>query len=453
MMRIVLILLAVLIAVLSFVLDQPWLYWAAGALLIVALGALASHLWQMYSESKQFQRKGDASKDREDELRELGIMDVRPQQEGESGQHEAQTSEQSPQQSEKLPATESTSPQSATAPANDSTNESVNDPVNTTDPSEQADEDSAVGPYLEALRRALGAQTACLLVQDEMALEYRIEAIRSSRSGAVQSAGAVFETDEPLLTAGMSRQEVTVRAIGDDVPRSALGYYTGTVPVTQMAVAPVPRSESSTYFLLIDATEAVHLDARRARNLMTRFAEGMHLLIEAEASPPEPAPTETEALEPEQAADPSGPAGDGASPRPRSEIIAEEMQRVQQADRQLALALVHLNRAERIAQDGSEAVAAAEDELRTRLQQLDPESRVERFGELTFGVFYTGDAADVEPWAELLQEEMAQATGTLEGGVSIGVALWRDQDPETLREDATEALRVAYETGDCTIVE
>jgi GGDEF domain-containing protein len=269
----------------------------------------------------------------------------------------------------------------------------------------------------------------------------------------VQSAGAVFETDEPLLTAGMSRQEVTVRAIGDDVPRSALGYYTGTVPVTQLAVAPVPRSEPSTYFLLIDATDAVHLDARRARNLMTRFAEGMHLLIEAEASPPEPAPTETEALEPEQAADPSGPAGDGASPRPRSEIIAEEMQRVQQADRQLALALVHLNRAERIAQDGSEAVAAAEDELRTRLQQLDPESRVERFGELTFGVFYTGDAADVEPWAELLQEEMAQATGTLEGGVSIGVALWRDQDPETLREDATEALRVAYETGDCTIVE
>jgi PleD family two-component response regulator len=80
---------------------------------------------------------------------------------------------------------------------------------------------------------------------------------------------------------------------------------------------------------------------------------------------------------------------------------------------------------------------------------------VERFGELTFGVFYNGDVVDVEPWAERLQDEMSATDGLLAGGVSIGVAMLRDetQSPEALREDATEALWMAYETGTCTIVE
>jgi len=61
----------------------------------------------------------------------------------------------------------------------------------------------------------------------------------------------------------------------------------------------------------------------------------------------------------------------------------------------------------------------------------------------------------VEPWAERLQEEMDGVGGLLTGGVSIGVAMLREdaQSPKQLRENATEALRMAYETGTCTIVE
>jgi len=50
------------------------------------------------------------------------------------------------------------------------------------------------------------------------------------------------------------------------------------------------------------------------------------------------------------------------------------------------------------------------------------------------------------------ESAMAQEKGELEGGVSVGVAVWDEEDPEALRTEATEALRKAYETGTCTIV-
>lgn len=464
MMRILLILLAVLVAVLAFVMDQPWLNWAAGAMIVVALGAVATHLWQKYSETKQYQGKG--GKDREDELRELGIMDVRPQSaesseatesaedvKGAASRSESPSSEARKQkarpkeQDEPSSAREAVASRTKTVSSAADETASDEEAVGATD----AQDESALGPYLEALRRAIGARTVCLLVQEEMALAYRIEAIRSTTAD-VRAPETTFETNEPLLTANMSRQAVTVRAVGPDgVPPEALGYYTTeTPPVTQLVVAPVPRSGPATYFVCADAGDDASLDIRRIRALIARFAEGLDLLIEAETAPSEPAPTESEAVTPEGKTD---SATDGASPRPRSEIIAEEMATVQQRGVSLSLGLVHLNRAERLARTGDEAVATAEEALRTRLQQSAPEGRVERFGELTFGVFYYGGASDVEPWAEQLQEEMAQAEGVLEGGVSIGVAVWGDQDPEALRETATEALHVAYETGDCTIVE
>jgi hypothetical protein len=122
-------------------------------------------------------------------------------------------------------------------------------------------------------------------------------------------------------------------------------------------------------------------------------------------------------------------------------------------DDDLALVLVHLNRAESIARRGPEAVDTAEQLLRTRLEHFAPGQRVERFGELTYGLFPRQGLDEVETWAADLQDALAEETGELEGGVSVGVAVRSPRhDAQELRADATEALREAYETGTCTIV-
>ena len=130
------------------------------------------------------------------------------------------------------------------------------------------------------------------------------------------------------------------------------------------------------------------------------------------------------------------------------------MEQARTRNQVLALALVYLNRAEDIAVAGEEALGDAEHLLTARLAQAARNSRVVRFGELTYGVFYDGDLPEVEAWGAQIQQALAHETGLLEGGVSIGIALLQDrhQSPDAFRTDATEALREAYETGTCTIL-
>lgn len=427
---------------------------------------LIVQLWRKYQEAQQFRKKGsdESSKARQEELSELGIMEVRPRSEKTSGEGQAP-----PTAEEEPPASPAPSPPDSpaesrgapSAPASTAeetdTDEAAVGETAEMGSSEAAVEETAetgsgeadaLTPYLESLRAALDAYTVGLLVQEEVALRYRIEAI-VSQSDRVRTTGT-FETEQPLLTASMSRHAVTIQAVGEDeVTQHQLGYYEEAEAVERIALAPVPAPEGHmTYFLVVDAKSGNRLEARRTQRLLARFAELLGRLLEFERTEPEPESFVDPSVD--QAAEKSTEA-----PRPRRDIIAEEMEQARQEARDLALALVYLNRAESIARDGDGAVATAEEALRTQLEQLAPRSRVERFGELTFGVFYSGNAANVEPWAERLQEEMGAASGTLEGGVSIGVALLADRhdDPDVLREDATEALRVAYETGTCTIVE
>jgi hypothetical protein len=327
----------------------------------------------------------------------------------------------------------------------------------TTDPGTESavsDDRPVLGPFLESLRAALGAETVCLLVQEEVVLEYRIEALASAHS-EVQRTGH-FETRSPLLTATMSRQPVTVRTLDGNEQRADLAFYERPPAIEQVAVAPVPQPDTAaTVFLLADATAETDLSASRARSLLERFADTVTLLREPDAAPvghertPVPDPEGTGESPP--AAEPTEDATD--KPRPRREIIAEEMRAADAGDDELALVLVHLNRAESIARRGEEAVDKAEHLLRTRLEHLAPGQRVERFGELTYGLFPRRGLEEVEAWAADLQDAMVQETGELEGGVSVGVAVRGPRhDAEELRADATEALREAYETGTCTIV-
>ena len=468
MMRVLFILAAVLVAVLAFVLDQPILNWAAGALLVGGLAALGVHLWRLYTEANQYKGKSDEER-RSEELNELGIMEVRPQ----AAQEDATTDEHAsapPRAEDAPPSAEEPSPERAPAAPDPSgetpsrTSGIVAARIRKDDTaSDAAERDAVLVPYLQSLRAALGAQTVALLVQDEMALQYRIKA-SASQSRRARRAGS-FSTSEPLLTATMSRRKVTVRTVGSDgIPLDRLGYYKTTNPVEQVALVPVPSpEETATYFLVADAKGEEQLDAARSRRLLRHYAELLGVLLDT-SSPARVRDTTQE----KAAAEPEAPdvkadesetrvveAESSDAPRPRREIVAEEMEAALSEPHPLALALVHLNQAEAIAAHGAQAVTEAEHALQRRLSAAVPDGRVERFGELTFGIFHRRSVAKVEPWAEQFQADMAGATGTLEGGVSIGVAMLdeRHGDADAFREDATEALRVAYETGTCTIVE
>lgn len=450
MMRTLLIGLAVVIAVLAFVLDQVWLYWAAGALLVAGVVVIVTRMWQRYQEAVRF-RQNQGATPRHPELDELGILEVRPR--SKEPETKAPSEEAVPSSSGSMTDAREKSTASSEAAASEPTraestkpkkSEKKSKPEKAVEASETGGESvhPVFGPYLQALRAATDGHSACLLVQEDVMLTYRIMAA-ASRSADVHTTGA-FETDAPLLSARMSQQAITVQLVGKKgVDPALLGYYVRRPTVEQVAFAPVPTpSAASNYFLVVDATDT-HLQQQRAKKIITHFADLLGVLIEAEETP-DAAP-----------ASPAAEDDEPAKPRPRREIIAEEINEAKRTSTPLALALVHLNRAEKLAGQGKDVVHNAESTLRARLERSAPRSRVERFGELTFGVFYNGDVVDVEPWAERLQAEMANMDGLLTGGVSIGVAMLREetQSPEALREDATEALWMAYETGTCTIVE
>lgn len=450
MTRILLIVLGIVVAVLAFVLNQVWMYWAAGAFLLAAVVTITARMWQRYQEAVRFRREEGQSLQRHPELEELGITDVRAKRKPADAASESQTKETERAQAEEPGTAGAESTTTATSPPDEPPPEASGEETAASDRQSTRSSATAHGaavfqPYVQALQAATESHTACLLVQEDVMLTYRIEAA-ASRSALVRTTGA-FETDDALLTASMTQVAVTIQPVGQTgVEPTRLGYYDAPVPdLEQVALAPVPTpSAASTYFLVLDATDT-HLDHPRTKKLIAHFADLLGLLIESGTSPRAPAGASTGSEAEEQA----------TAPRPRREIIAEEIEEAQRTSSPLALALVHLNRAEELAQESETVIADTESALRTRLEQSAPRSRVERFGELTYGVFYNGDVADVEPWAERLQDELERAGDMLTGGVSIGVAMLRAeaQSPDQLREDATEALRMAYETGTCTIVE
>ena len=544
MIRALLVLLGVLIAVLAFVLERPLLYAAAGVALATALALAARRLlrrrWAQQGPGRSSGEReepmenlgimdvrpqaragdgtgGSARGNGDDSPSEAPSSDSQPhpptretsadrRREDGSGREVERTgveegAPEAPEMPETHPATmtedgETSAGEEDTAPTADSETPSPNGSAESapaTSESEPAtteserrgvtmtpiENDPVLVPYVESLRAALNAQSVCILVQEDVLLDYEIRAVASTVPD-VQQTGS-FSTQEPLLTATMTQQPVTIRPLdGEGAVEEFLKYYRSPVPVDHIALAPVRRpNEPSTCFLLADAAESTNLDTTEARTLLEHFAETLGLILDADHSETaSTTSTQADSLSnTAQAGDGNGsmdrPAPTTASeaaaaerahaaeladetPRPRREIVAEEMDAADDENDPLALVLVHLNRAEILAEEGEDVVAAGERKLRGRLEDAAPGSRVTRFGELTYGVFFRGEVGAVEPWAIELQHEMADESGILEGGVSIGVAMRaarHDGDPEALRKDATEALRQAYESGAATIIE
>ena len=465
MLRSLLALLAVLVVGLAVLFSRPWLYVVTGVILAGALGLLGWWLWSTYATDEPERPRPSPEPDASDpSLDEMGIVDIQPETADADLAQEEPTQEDRTK-SEPVESSAPSAPGPALATQKPSADQDETTERPTTMEETEAEPPSAptnapvLDPLLESARAALDARTVGLLVQEEVALTYRIEALASTHS-AVRRSGS-FDTQTPLITATMSRQSVTIRTPAkEEIAIEDLGYYEAPPSVDHLAVAPVSQPDSSTTtFLLADTSEGADLRTSRARTLLEHVAETVSLLLDVGRSVPE----RHAADGPDNGS--AGPEEPGSTtmvtdldgeeaedPRPRSEIIGEEMEAAQSASEDLALALVHLNRAESIARRGEEAVASAERLFQARLEQMAPNQRIERFGELTYGIFFRKGAEALEPWMTNFESTMAQEQGELEGGVSVGVAVWDEETPEALRSEATKALREAYETGTCTIV-
>lgn len=434
--------LAVVAAVLAYVLQNDWLYAVAAVLVLIAGILLMEVMRRRHRQArKPYGRQQQELSDADAELKSLGIVDIRPKEKSRSV-NAPPVADASPEASLVAALPEAALPDAIKAKmhaAEAAVEEDYAPPggPRPVDPDQAALDrqrrDDILVPCLRALRASLGVKTACLLQHAPLAAhhEYRIVALNSDRKGA--RLRGKFHTSDPLP---VPTRGVAVEIVGEGgVPMSHLGYYQNPSGLRHVALAPVPYPASEqTYFVLADATEDV-LSASRARNVMMQFGRLLGALLEE--------PLDVEA---EEAAPPV---------RPRREIIAEEMERARADGVPLALALVHIREAEDIADEGDDAIARVEQQLADFLQQTAPEGRVERFGELTYGVFYTGTVTEVETWTQQVEEELDDETGLLEGGVTIGVAMMqgRHENAVDFRHDATEALREAYESGTSVILE
>lgn len=425
MIRILFSVLAVVVVVLAMLLKAPLLYAAAAVLVVIVVILWITVLQQRHRETAvPYTPVTSAPPLPEEDLQSLGIVGIRPKassQQPVGGSNgapvEAPRPTAAPPLKEFVARPLAARPITATASAKAASESTAED---------------ALALALRALCTALGAHTVGVLRQEDIAPDYQVVSLVGD--GATAQRDGAFSSEMPLLTARMARQPVTVQPVGPGgLAPSSLGYSRAPEIVREVALAPVPHpSEAETYLLLADTLRDDHLSQAPAPALLHAFARLLGTLLDT---------LPLASTEPQ--------------PRPRREIIAEEMARARARNQVLALALVYLNRAEALAEAGEDDVTEAERLLEARLQEATGHRRVERFGELTYGVFYDGDLPEVEAWGAQVQQALAGETGLLEGGVSIGIALMQDrhEHPDDLRTDATDALREAYETGTCTILE
>ncbi len=446
MIRVLTSILAVVAAVLAFVLKQPILFAVAAVMVVIALISLVGYLRRRHR--RQAIERYVRTPEEEDDLKSLGILEIRPkgaavpeepldvpERPVRAGSEEASLPEAAPPSGGEAPVVEAEANGMAAGDLLSIEGDDMLIQVRERDPaahisveavSDEYDQE-ALAPALRALRAALGAHTVCLLRKEEVAMRYHLLGI-VSRSGYARSHGS-FTARAPLMTADMADAPMTVREVNDrDLPAKSLGYYCEPLAVRRVALAPVSHDPAAGLcFLLADARHDGAFERPRDEAVMTRFADLFGVLLET------PAEEETEAGE--------------EFVRPRREIIAEEMARARAEERPLALALVYLD----VSSDAD--ADAAETLLYDRLLASVADARVERFGEQTFGVFQREPREDVEAWALGLQDRLDEAD--LPGDVFVGVALLQDRHrtPDDFKAEATAALYEAYETGACTIIE
>lgn len=463
MFRVLFVIVAVVAAVLALVIDQPLLFRAAGAALGVVLIMAIIHVARQYRRRNQYKQgkkdpqeslpdavsetsaEDEGAGDAKDELAALGILEIRPKggSNGSGGNGKSLAADPVSGNGLSSRGTNGSAgrkPKVSRVPVQGTLDFSIQESsqsvrISVNESSHQSLREVLL-PYMQAYRAITRANTVCLLRQPNRAPQYHIEAIVSVNRNARGSGS--FASKAPLLPWDHRQPGLHVlRASENQLAGNVCGYYRQRVPVKQVVLAPVPvPSALARYLLLADAMREHMFRSGEKQILSIHFAHLLGNILETGVG---------DELLREAKED----------VRPRSEIIDEEIWRAQDQDTPLALALVYLNCAEDIADEGGQrAVMQAESLLVQRLRETVRGARVERFGELLFGVFFKEEGEAVEQWAIRLQQDMLNHSGLPGGGVSIGIAVLDEGNAsaEALRREATQALREAFATGMPTIV-
>ena len=461
MFRVLFVIVAVVAAALALVIEQPLLFVAAGASLSAALIMVIVHFVRRRRRRKRYTVKPEALPDipsdaleeeeeeEEDEKRalaSLGILEIRPKGyadrsvENEAGSLTEVVSGNGSGSSGTNGSTETNGTHTA-VPIQGTLDFSIQEQPQSVRISVKESAHKSLRevllPYLQAYRAVAQANTVCLLRQPKRAPQYHIEAIVSLNGNA--RGNGLFVSKTSLLPWEHRQPGLHVlRASEDQLSGNVCGYYRQRVAIKEVVLLPVPVPSSlAQYVLLADAMREHMLDSEEKQLLSRHFAHLLGNILEMGVC--------DELLQESE-----------EDVRPRSEIIDEEIEQARDEGTPLALALVYLNNAEEVADEGGKRVVMqAESLLVQRLRETVQGARVERFGELMFGVFFREEGVAVEQWAIRFQQDMLSYSGLLENGVSIGIALLHEGNAsaEALRREATEALRQAFDTGMCTIVE
>lgn len=424
----------------------------AGILILGGLGAILYNRQQRRSLSQKYQASMPA-RSPEDELSALGILEIKPRsanKEADDEEVEVIEVEASEPAEDNGEAVEEAAedPEDEVQEATDERDEDVvEEEVHKTvvrDDEVLAQDGKRAGVsrrealfrLLNAVQASVDGYTACLIKREQDG-QCEVEAIISQDPKSIGTQRV--RMDALLEDKALEGTAVLVKDIDAGISaEELLGYYEQPVAVRQVAIAPIKApGDEANYFLLVDALGWQDLDDPWQRLMIGQFATLLGTFMSTPVT--------------------EGETGDYIKPRvrPRREIIAEEIERARTGRQPLALALIYLNHAEAIAETGGKAISDAERAMANRLELSVNGGRLERFGELTYGIFQDEGVSEVEAWALQLQEELLKEGDYFEGGVSIGIALLQDRhkDADEFRADATEALREAFESGATTIIE
>ena len=272
---------------------------------------------------------------------------------------------------------------------------------------------------LEGFRCAIGGHAVGALRQiSDDGREFSI--LGTAGLDWAKTRGDRFRCQVPLLS---SSQRLAIRSVNaTDLPARYLSYSFNAGVITRVAVT---RIGATSIVLLIDTVDEYGLMHPRTVDLIKLFAQTLNLLFYRE--------------------DPL---------RPRHEIISEEMAQARVRGQELALALVLLNDAESISKLGPSLIQQVEESMQASLKRSAMSHRVEKFGELLFGVFTDGRRANLEIWHEQVRAAFAEDNDDLDGGVTIGIAVLNERHTDAIafREDARKALLEAYDRGGRTVI-
>lgn len=438
MIRLLLLPLTAILITLAVMVQNVWLYTAAGIATVFGLVVLGMAAWEQYQQNQS--TPSSPTPPGEPSLSELGITEIRPKASS-TGRADSPSEEKPADQAEPVaddrPLETTPAETASTAEPSTPSTPDPDRPIRTRNRKSDGEElysfvaekpldypvDDLLEDYLRSLHSSIRAHTVGVFGLNVYAESCSVEAAVSKSQHVDQDNRISLENH--FLKNVSPEEPVTILIAEGDAPTiEELGYYNGPVDVDQVAVAPLEVSDDMIGYLVADRTPREAPIQTVYYTLLADFARLLGTILYAKMED-----------------------------RPRREIISEEIDRSRENNRSLALALIHPNNADAVLREGPEAVAQTEYLLRQTLEETTPNGRVERFGELIYGVFYYDTDGSIDTWAQQVQTAFIEH----QEAVNIGIALYSDrhETPDDLRSDAAEALHVAYEAGqnECIIFE